>query len=63
MTEYKPLDNDETNELIKRAKQGDSEATDVLVNGNFPLIKAIVKGYLNKGVEYDDLYQIIPKVC
>lgn len=58
MTEYKPLDNDETNELIKRAKQGDSEATDVLVNGNFPLIKAIVKGYLNKGVEYDDLYQI-----
>lgn len=58
MTEYKPLDNDETNELIKRAKQGDGEATDVLVNGNFPLIKAIVKGYLNKGVEYDDLYQI-----
>lgn len=58
MTEYKPLDNDEINELIKRAKQGDSEATDVLVNGNFPLIKAIVKGYLNKGVEYDDLYQI-----
>ena len=58
MTAYKPLDSEETNELIKRSKNGDSEATDVLVNGNFPLIKAIVKSYLNKGVEYDDLYQI-----
>ncbi len=58
MTTYKPLDTKMTNELIERSKAGDSEATDILVNGNFPLIKAIVKGYLNKGVEYDDLYQI-----
>ena len=39
MTAYKPLDSEETNELIKRSKNGDSEATDVLVHGNFPLIK------------------------
>ncbi len=58
MEEYKPLDSQQTNELIERSKNGDSEATDILVSGNFPLIKAIVKGYLNKGVEYDDLYQI-----
>ena len=58
MTGYKPLDTETTNDLIVRSKNGDSEATDTLVNGNFPLIKAIVKGYLNKGVEYDDLYQI-----
>jgi len=58
MSEYKPLDAKATNELIEKSKNGDSEATDILVNGNFPLIKAIVKGYLNKGVDYDDLYQI-----
>lgn len=55
---YKPIDVNQTNELIKRSKEGDKDATDELVNGNFPLIKSIVKGYLNKGVDYDDLYQI-----
>lgn len=58
MDEYKPINTEETNELIVRSKAGDKEATELLVSGNFPLIKAIVKGYLNKGVEYDDLYQI-----
>ena len=54
MEGYKPIDSVQTNELIKRAKNGDNEATETLISGNFPLIKAIVKGYLNKGVEYDD---------
>lgn len=58
MEEYKPIDVNQTNELILKAKNGDTEATDMLVNGNFPLIKAIVKRHLGKGVEYDDLYQI-----
>ena len=58
MNEYKPIDQEKTNELIVRSNNGDAEATEILVSGNFPLIKAIVKGYLNKGVEYDDLYQI-----
>lgn len=58
MDNYKPIDSNQTNELIEKSKAGDSEATEQLVSGNFPLIKAIVKGYLNKGVEYDDLYQI-----
>lgn len=58
MEEYKPIDAEQTNELIIRSNNGDSEATETLVSGNFPLIKAIVKKFLNKGVEYDDLYQI-----
>ncbi len=58
MEEYRPIDIKQTNELILKSKNGDSEATETLVSGNFPLIKAIVKAYLNKGVEYDDLYQI-----
>lgn len=58
MDEYKPIDTNQTNELIMRSKAGDKQATEELVQGNFPLIKSIVKGYLNKGTDYDDLYQI-----
>ena len=58
MDNYKPISTSETNDLIKKSQAGDIEATDTLVNGNFPLIKAIVKTYLNKGVDYEDLYQI-----
>ena len=59
MTEnYKPINIEDTNLLVKMSQNGDSEATEKLINGNFPLIKSIVKAYLNKGVEYDDLYQI-----
>ena len=58
MEEYKPIDVNQTNELVVKAKAGDEEATSTLVSGNFPLIKAIVKTYLGKGVDYDDLYQI-----
>lgn len=55
---YKPINLNETAKLITLAKNGDEQATEKLVQGNFPLIKAIVKNYLNKGVEYDDLYQL-----
>lgn len=58
MEMYKPIDTNEINELITLSKNGDNEATEKLVQGNFPLIKSIVKGFLNKGVEYDDLYQL-----
>ncbi len=52
------LEVEETNELIKRAKQGDSAAKEKLIIENNNLIKSIVRRYLNKGVEYDDLYQL-----
>ena len=58
MEEYKPIDINQTNELVLKAKNGDTDATDMLLNGNFPLIKSIVKSYLGKGIDYDDLYQI-----
>lgn len=58
MEEFKPLSLDETADLINKAKEGDDEAKERLLQGNFPLIKSIVKAYQNKGVEYDDLYQI-----
>lgn len=58
MEEFVPLSQEETAEFVKKAKAGDVEAKDKLIQGNFPLIKSIVKNYQNKGVEYDDLYQI-----
>lgn len=52
------LDVEETNDLIRRAKQGEGEAKERLLIENGNLIKSIVRRYLNKGVEYDDLYQL-----
>ena len=52
------LDVEETNRLIREAKEGDGAAKERLILENNNLIKSIVRRYLNKGVEYDDLYQL-----
>lgn len=52
------LTQEETFDLIKRAKNGDEQAKDELVKANSPLIKSLIKRYLNKGIEYDDLFQL-----
>lgn len=52
------LDVTETNLLISRAKSGDNAAKEKLLTENANLIKSIVRRYLGKGVEYDDLYQL-----
>lgn len=49
---------EETNLLLNEAKKGDDLAKEQLISINSPLIKSVVKRYLNKGVEYDDLYQL-----
>ena len=52
------IDSIETCELVRLAQNGDDIAKEKLISFNAPLIKSIVKRYLNKGVEYDDLYQL-----
>lgn len=52
------LEIDTTNKLIVLAKSGDENAKEKLVNENSPLIKSVIKRYLNKGIEFDDLYQL-----
>lgn len=52
------LDVNQTNYLIRKAKEGDADAKEKLLSENNNLIKSIVRRYLNKGVEYDDLYQL-----
>ncbi|MGN1373460.1 MAG: SigB/SigF/SigG family RNA polymerase sigma factor [Candidatus Coproplasma sp.] len=52
------LDQQTCNQLIRKAKKGDNQAKERLLSENTNLIKSIVKRYLNKGVEYDDLFQL-----
>lgn len=52
------LDNDSVLELVRRAQEGDQEAKTILVEENSPLIKSVIKRFRDKGIEYDDLYQI-----
>ena len=52
------LNVDETLKLVNLAQKGDENAKTILVNENSPLIKSVIKIYRNKGVEYDDLYQL-----
>ena len=52
------LTNEQTAELICKAKSGNDLAKEQLISLNSPLIKSIVKRYLNKGVDYEDLYQL-----
>lgn len=47
-----------TLELIQKAKSGDQEALQTLTIENSPLIKSIIKRYIGKGIEYDDLFQL-----
>ena len=52
------LSNEETNNLVTQAKNGDDLAKEKLITVNSPLIKSVIKRYLNKGIEYDDLFQL-----
>lgn len=52
------LDNEQTLKLINEAQNGDNNAKSILLKHNYPLIKSVIKRFLNKGVEYDDLYQL-----
>ena len=52
------LSHEETIKLILLSQNGDEGALATLIQQNTPLIKSIVKRYLGKNIEYDDLFQI-----
>lgn len=52
------LDNAEILLLVEKAQKGDQQAKTVLIEENSPLIKSIIKRFKDKGIEYDDLYQL-----
>lgn len=57
-TEYMYNNIDEINNLIMKSQQGDKNAQDILVKNNIGLVSTIVKKFLNRGYEYEDLFQI-----
>lgn len=44
--------------LIKCAKKGDKNSLNKLIELNLPLVSAISKKFLNRGYEYEDIFQI-----
>lgn len=52
------MEKEETLNLISLAQNGDRSASERLITENSPLIKSVIRRYKNKGVEYDDLYQL-----
>ena len=47
-----------TEDLIRRAKSGDSEAGEMLIRENTGLIWSVAKRFIGRGTDSDDLYQL-----
>ena len=45
-------------QLLRRAREGDKSAKDALVSANLGLVHHIVKRFMGRGVETEDLFQI-----
>ena len=52
------ISNENIVQYLRKAKQGDEQAKEIIFKNNSPLIKSIIRRFAGKGVEYDDLYQI-----
>ena len=52
------LSHEQTLKLIELSQQGDQKAKEFLIKKNIALVKSIVKKFLNRGYEYEDLLQI-----
>ncbi|MEA5143301.1 MAG: RNA polymerase sporulation sigma factor SigG [Oscillibacter sp.] len=52
------LKSDETMELLRRTKNGDTEARETLIRGNLRLVLSVIQKFLNRGENVDDLFQV-----
>ena len=52
------LEAEQTVYYLRKAKKGDKKAAEILLENNSLLIKSIIRRFKNKGVDYDDLYQL-----
>ena len=49
---------EDNSKLIPLAQNGDSEAMNKLIEMNLPLVSSISKKFLNRGYEYEDIFQV-----
>lgn len=52
------LSEKEKDALLKKVKQGDKNARDQLINGNLRLVLSVIKRFMGRGENPDDLFQI-----
>lgn len=52
------LSAEETVFYLRKAKTGDNRSKEILLEHNALLLKSLIRRFKNKGVEYDDLYQL-----
>ncbi len=49
---------DKNKNLLKSYKDGDCDAFDALIENNLGLVKSIAQRYINRGTDFEDLFQI-----
>ena len=54
----KVLKNEETQQLLRRAKEGDKKAREELINGNLRLVLSVIQKFSGRGENMDDLFQV-----
>ena len=52
------LKSDEVTQLLRQAKDGDTQAREKLIYGNLRLVLSVVQKFLNRGENVDDLLQV-----
>ncbi len=57
-SKLKTLTAKEKDELLRRAKNGDSAARDELIMGNLRLVLSVIQKFTSRGENPDDLFQV-----
>ena len=52
------LKEEEKQELLERIQKGDKEARQKMINGNLRLVLSVVRKFVNRGENLDDLFQV-----
>ena len=54
----KVLKGEETQQLLRRARDGDAAAREELIAGNLRLVLSVIQRFSNRGENMDDLFQV-----
>lgn len=57
-TQLQVLKNDEMMALLRRSKEGDTDAREQLVYGNLRLVLSVIQKFSGRGEQMDDLFQV-----
>lgn len=57
-SKLKVLSSEETDRLLRQAKDGDRSAREQLISGNLRLVLSVIQKFTNRGENVDDLFQV-----